>query len=130
MREENRAAAGLDREKMKAMTPADVEKRIDDGLLAFGSAKHVTDKLIADAERYGANSLLLMMNLGAMPNDVFLKQLRRFGQGGAAEAAGPSGQAGAGQRRGVRSACPARGAARSGAPQMRDPGWPRRTQPS
>ncbi len=78
MREENRSAAGLDREKMKAMTLADVEKRIDDGLLAFGNAKHVTDKLIADAERYGANSLLLMMSLGAMPQDVFLKQLRRF----------------------------------------------------
>jgi hypothetical protein len=78
VREENRAAAGLDREKMKAMTLADVEKRIDDGLLAFGNAKHVVDKLIADAERYGANSLLLMMSLGAMPQDVFLKQLRRF----------------------------------------------------
>jgi len=80
VREENRAAAGLDREKMKAMTVADVEKRIDDGLLAFGNAKHVTDKLIADAERYGANSLLIMMNLGAMSHDVFMKQLRRFGQ--------------------------------------------------
>jgi alkanesulfonate monooxygenase SsuD/methylene tetrahydromethanopterin reductase-like flavin-dependent oxidoreductase (luciferase family) len=77
-RPDNRAAAGLDREKIKATTPADVEKRIDDGLLAFGDPKFVTDKLIADAERYGANSLLLMMNLGAMPNDVFLKQLRRF----------------------------------------------------
>lgn len=80
VREENRAAAGLDREKMKAMTMADVEKRIDDGLLAFGDAKHVTDKLIADAERYGANNLLIMMNLGAMSHDVFMKQLRRFGQ--------------------------------------------------
>jgi alkanesulfonate monooxygenase SsuD/methylene tetrahydromethanopterin reductase-like flavin-dependent oxidoreductase (luciferase family) len=78
VREENRSAAGLDREKMKAMTVAEVEKRIDDGLLAFGNAKHVTDKLIADAERYGANSLLLMMNLGAMPRDVFMAQLRRF----------------------------------------------------
>ena len=80
VREENRAAAGLDREKMKAMTTADVEKRIDDNLLAFGSAKHVIDKLIADAERYGANSLLLNMNLGAMPHDVFMSQLRRFGK--------------------------------------------------
>jgi len=79
-REENRAAAGLDREKIKATTQADVEKRIDDGLLAFGSAKHVTDKLIADAERYGANSLLLMMNLGAMPHELFMAQLRRFGK--------------------------------------------------
>ena len=28
---------------MKAMTLADVEKRIDDDLLAFGNAKHVTE---------------------------------------------------------------------------------------
>jgi alkanesulfonate monooxygenase SsuD/methylene tetrahydromethanopterin reductase-like flavin-dependent oxidoreductase (luciferase family) len=80
VREENRAAAGLDREKMKAMTVAEVEKRIDDKLLAFGKAKDVTDKLIADAERYGANSILLNMNLGAMRHDVFMAQLRRFGR--------------------------------------------------
>ena len=80
MREENRSAAGLDREKMKAMTVADVEKRIDDKLLAWGEAKYVADKLIADAEHYGANSILLNMNLGAMPHDVFMAQIRRFGK--------------------------------------------------
>ena len=80
VREENRSAAGLDREKMKAMTVADVEKRIDDKLLAWGEAKFVADKLIADAEHYGANSILLNMNLGAMPHDVFMAQIRRFGK--------------------------------------------------
>jgi alkanesulfonate monooxygenase SsuD/methylene tetrahydromethanopterin reductase-like flavin-dependent oxidoreductase (luciferase family) len=79
MRPENRSAAGLDREKMKAMTQADVEKRIDDGLLAFGDARHVAERLIDAAEHYGANSLLLMMNLGALPHDQFMEQLRRFG---------------------------------------------------
>jgi hypothetical protein len=78
IRPENRAFAGLDREKIKQTTQADVEKRIDDGRLAFGSAKFVSEKLIADAEHYGANSLLLMMNLGAMPHDEFMAQLRRF----------------------------------------------------
>lgn len=80
IRPDNRAFAGLDREKIKLTTPADVEKRIDDGRLAFGSAKFVADKLIHDAEHYGANSLLLMMNLGAMPHDKFMAQIRRFGK--------------------------------------------------
>jgi alkanesulfonate monooxygenase SsuD/methylene tetrahydromethanopterin reductase-like flavin-dependent oxidoreductase (luciferase family) len=80
MRPENRPFAGLDREKIKQTTQADVEKRIDDGRLAFGSAKLVTEKLIEDAEHYGANTLLLMMNLGAMPHDQFIDQIRRFGK--------------------------------------------------
>jgi len=78
IRPENRPFAGLDREKIKSTTLADVEQRIDNGLLAFGSAKAVIDKLIGDAEHYGANALLLMMNLGAMPHELFLKQIRRF----------------------------------------------------
>jgi len=80
VREENRAAAGLDREKMKAMTAADVEKRIDDGLLAWGSPDFVAEKIIADAEHYGTNSILLNMNLGALPHELFMQQLRRFGR--------------------------------------------------
>src|SRR5262249_27846825 len=80
VRPENRAAAGLDREKMKQMTLADVEKRIDDNLLAWGSAKPVTERLIDSAEHYGANSLLLNMNLGALPHELFMEQIRRFGR--------------------------------------------------
>jgi alkanesulfonate monooxygenase SsuD/methylene tetrahydromethanopterin reductase-like flavin-dependent oxidoreductase (luciferase family) len=80
LRPENRAFAGLDREKIKTTTVADVEKKIDEGRLAFGSAKFVAEKLIDDAEHYGTNSLLLMMNLGAMPHEQFMDQLRRFGK--------------------------------------------------
>jgi alkanesulfonate monooxygenase SsuD/methylene tetrahydromethanopterin reductase-like flavin-dependent oxidoreductase (luciferase family) len=76
----NRAAAGLDREKMKTMTLADVERRIDNNELAWGPAKHVTERLIEAAEHYGANALLLNMNLGALPHDMFLEQIRRFGR--------------------------------------------------
>jgi alkanesulfonate monooxygenase SsuD/methylene tetrahydromethanopterin reductase-like flavin-dependent oxidoreductase (luciferase family) len=80
VRPENRAAAGLDREKMKAMTLGDVDKRIDDNLLAWGSPRHVTERLIDAAEHYGANSLLLNMNLGALPHELFMEQIRRFGR--------------------------------------------------
>jgi alkanesulfonate monooxygenase SsuD/methylene tetrahydromethanopterin reductase-like flavin-dependent oxidoreductase (luciferase family) len=46
--------------------------------LAWGSADEVTEKLIAEAEALGSNTLLLAMNRGAMPNDQFMAQLRRF----------------------------------------------------
>ena len=54
--------------------------RSTSGELSWGSPKDVADKLIAGAERMGANSLLLNMNVGAMAHDVFLEQIRRFGK--------------------------------------------------
>jgi alkanesulfonate monooxygenase SsuD/methylene tetrahydromethanopterin reductase-like flavin-dependent oxidoreductase (luciferase family) len=80
VRPENRSAAGLDREKMKAMTVEDVEQRIDNKELAWGPASYVTEKLIDSAEHFGANSILLNMNLGALRHDLFMEQLRRFGK--------------------------------------------------
>jgi len=61
---------------LRDMVARQVEYSERDGERYFDAAQNA--RLIADAERYGANSLLLMMNLGAMPGDVFLKQLRRF----------------------------------------------------
>ena len=37
------------------------------------------DKLIAEAEAVGANTMLLNFNRGAMPHAMFMEQLRRFG---------------------------------------------------
>ena len=36
--------------------------------------------MVVGAERMGANTLLLNMNVGAMAHDVFLEQIRRFGK--------------------------------------------------
>lgn len=80
IRPENRSAAGVDREAMQRTTLADIEKKIDIGQLAWGSPKEVAESLIEGAERMGANTLLLNMNVGAMPHDVFLEQIRRFGR--------------------------------------------------
>ena len=77
---ENRVGAGVDREGMQKTTMADIERKIDVGELAWGSPKDVGDRLIEGAERMGANQLLLNMNVGAMPHDVFLEQIRRFGK--------------------------------------------------
>ena len=77
---ENRVGAGVDREGMMKTTLADIERKIDGGELAWGSPKDVTEQLIAGAERMGANTLLLNMNVGAMSYEVFLEQIRRFGR--------------------------------------------------
>ena len=77
---ENRVGAGVDREGMMKTTLADIESKIDKGELAWGNSKDVADQLIAGAERMGANTLLLNMNVGAMSYEVFLEQIRRFGK--------------------------------------------------
>jgi alkanesulfonate monooxygenase SsuD/methylene tetrahydromethanopterin reductase-like flavin-dependent oxidoreductase (luciferase family) len=77
---ENRVGAGVDREGMQRTTLADINKKIDTGELAWGSPKEVADQLIEGAERMGANTLLLNMNVGALTYDLFLEQIRRFGK--------------------------------------------------
>ena len=77
---ENQPFAQLDRGKIRQMNLPDVEKRVKDGHLAFGSPKDVADRLIDMAERMGANRVLLNLNLGALPHEMFLEQVRRFGR--------------------------------------------------
>jgi alkanesulfonate monooxygenase SsuD/methylene tetrahydromethanopterin reductase-like flavin-dependent oxidoreductase (luciferase family) len=80
IRPENREAAAMDRDKIRNITIADVEQRVDSGGLAFGSAKEVTERLIEMAEHCGANSLLLNVSLGAVPPAMFMEQIRRLGR--------------------------------------------------
>ncbi len=80
IRPENQPFAQLDRGKIRQMNLPDVEKRVKDGNLAFGSPKEVADRLIEMAERMGANRMLLNLNLGALPHEMFLEQVRRFGR--------------------------------------------------
>ena len=88
VRPENRGAAQMDRGKIRNMTLADVEKRVADGKLNFGPAKEVTERLIATADAAGANSLLLNMNVGAMPHRLFFGADPAVRSRGFAEAAG------------------------------------------
>src|SRR5215216_2501374 len=80
VRPENRAKVALDREKIRQTSRADVEAKVRSGELAFGSPKEVTERLIDTAEQAGADSLLLNLNLGALPHDAHLAQVRRFGR--------------------------------------------------
>jgi alkanesulfonate monooxygenase SsuD/methylene tetrahydromethanopterin reductase-like flavin-dependent oxidoreductase (luciferase family) len=76
VRPENRVFMSGNREGYRNMTIADVERNED---LAWGPAAEVRDRLIASADEVGANTLLISFNRGAMPNDMFMEQLRRFG---------------------------------------------------
>ena len=46
--------------------------------MAWGSPAEVRDALIGLAEALGSNVLLLQFNQGAMPHDMFVRQIRRF----------------------------------------------------
>ena len=46
---------------------------------AWGPPKLVADRIIAEAERLGAGTILVSMNRGAVPQAMFLNQIRRFG---------------------------------------------------
>ncbi len=80
LRPENRPHAEMDRAKIRQTNLQDVEERVRNGSLAFGSPSEVTERLIAKAEQMGANQLLLHINLGSPPHDLFREQVRRFGR--------------------------------------------------
>jgi alkanesulfonate monooxygenase SsuD/methylene tetrahydromethanopterin reductase-like flavin-dependent oxidoreductase (luciferase family) len=80
VREENAHEAVIDREVFRALNRPDVEAKVASGELAFGNAREVTERLIEQAEAVGANKLLINVNFGAMPNDLFMEQVRRFGR--------------------------------------------------
>jgi alkanesulfonate monooxygenase SsuD/methylene tetrahydromethanopterin reductase-like flavin-dependent oxidoreductase (luciferase family) len=73
---EHRAALSGARSRFRDMTATDLERNY---ALPWGKPEEVRDKLIAEAEGVGANTLLLNFNRGAMPHTMFMEQLRRFG---------------------------------------------------
>jgi alkanesulfonate monooxygenase SsuD/methylene tetrahydromethanopterin reductase-like flavin-dependent oxidoreductase (luciferase family) len=78
VRQENLRQAAHAREDFRNMTMADVEQRAEH--MPWGQADEVADRLIAEADKTGANTLLVSLNRGAMPHDMFLEQIRRFGR--------------------------------------------------
>ena len=77
VREENRPFMSGNREVYRNMTMENLANNRD---LAWGAADEVRDKLIASADAVGSNTLLVSFNRGAMPNEMFMEQLRRFGK--------------------------------------------------
>jgi len=76
VRPENLRAAIRSREDFRNMTMADVERQAED--MPWGNADEVRAKIIEQAEEAGAATVQVMLNRGAMPQEMFLEQIRRF----------------------------------------------------
>jgi alkanesulfonate monooxygenase SsuD/methylene tetrahydromethanopterin reductase-like flavin-dependent oxidoreductase (luciferase family) len=76
IRPENRQVAERARADFRNMTIEDVARQAEN--LPWGTAAEVTDRIIAAANRTGAGTVLLSFNRGAMPQELFVEQIRRF----------------------------------------------------
>ena len=77
VRPENLAAVSGARERFRDMTMADVER--DAEQMAWGTADEVIERLTAAADHAGAGTVLINVNRGAMPQDMFMHQLQQIG---------------------------------------------------
>jgi len=77
VRPENLAAVSGERERFRGMTMADVER--DAEQMAWGHPDEVIERIVAAAEHAGASTVLVNMNRGAMPHEMFMEQIQRFG---------------------------------------------------
>jgi hypothetical protein len=76
VRPENQRAAALLRDDFRNMNMADVERMAE--TMPWGTASEVTERIIAQAEAAGANTVQIGFNRGAMPQDMFMNQISRF----------------------------------------------------
>jgi alkanesulfonate monooxygenase SsuD/methylene tetrahydromethanopterin reductase-like flavin-dependent oxidoreductase (luciferase family) len=76
VRPENLREVEHARADFRNMTLDDVGRMAE--RLAWGTPQEVTERIIATVDRTGANSIQVMMNAGAMPQEMFLEQVRRF----------------------------------------------------
>jgi alkanesulfonate monooxygenase SsuD/methylene tetrahydromethanopterin reductase-like flavin-dependent oxidoreductase (luciferase family) len=77
IRPENLAAAARSRQDFRGMTMEGVAR--DAEQRPWGTPDEVRDRIIAEAERAGANIVNVSLNRGAMPHEMFMEQIRRFG---------------------------------------------------
>jgi alkanesulfonate monooxygenase SsuD/methylene tetrahydromethanopterin reductase-like flavin-dependent oxidoreductase (luciferase family) len=78
MRPENLPAVSGARSRFRDMTMKDVER--DAEHMPWGTPDEVIERLIDAANHAGAATLLVNMNRGAMPQEMFLHQIERFGR--------------------------------------------------
>jgi alkanesulfonate monooxygenase SsuD/methylene tetrahydromethanopterin reductase-like flavin-dependent oxidoreductase (luciferase family) len=77
MRPENLPAVSGARERYRDMTMDDVAREAEH--LPWGTPGEVAERLIAAADHAGASTVLIGMNRGAMPQEMFMHQVQRFG---------------------------------------------------
>jgi alkanesulfonate monooxygenase SsuD/methylene tetrahydromethanopterin reductase-like flavin-dependent oxidoreductase (luciferase family) len=76
VRPENLAAVSGARERFRDMTMADVER--DAEQMPWGTADEVIERLTAAADHAGAGTVLINVNRGAMPQEMFMEQLQQI----------------------------------------------------
>ena len=74
---ENREAFLGALQGFRSMTLEDIERN---ERVCWGSPEEVRDSLIALCEALGGGTLLLNFNQGAMPHDMFVRNVQRFGE--------------------------------------------------
>jgi alkanesulfonate monooxygenase SsuD/methylene tetrahydromethanopterin reductase-like flavin-dependent oxidoreductase (luciferase family) len=77
VRPENQWAVAGDRERFRDMTMESLAR--DAEQMPWGGADEVTQRIIDAADHAGASTVLVNMNRGAMPHEMFMEQIRRFG---------------------------------------------------
>jgi alkanesulfonate monooxygenase SsuD/methylene tetrahydromethanopterin reductase-like flavin-dependent oxidoreductase (luciferase family) len=77
VRPENLPAVSGARERFRDMTMEDIAR--DAEHLPWGTPAEVRERIIAAADHAGAGTVLVNLNRGAMPQDMFMEQLQRFG---------------------------------------------------
>ena len=77
VRPENLPAVSGARERFRDMTMDDIVR--DAEHLPWGTPAEVRERIIAAADHAGAATVLVNLNRGAMPQDMFMEQLQRFG---------------------------------------------------
>ena len=78
LRPELQQSALDDSIRVRDLTVDDIVKRAE--AAAWGPPDYVADHIIEEAERAGAETILVSMNRGAMPQEMFLTQIHRFGK--------------------------------------------------
>lgn len=76
VRPENQAAARRAKSDFRNQTMADIEREAEKW--AWGSPDEVRTRIIKAARDSGAGVVLVNLNRGAMPHEMFLEQIRRF----------------------------------------------------
>lgn len=79
IRPENLRAAQGAREDYRNKTLADIERDAENW--AWGTADEVRDRIFDAARKSGAGRVMVNMNRGAMPQEMFIEQIRRFARG-------------------------------------------------
>ena len=77
VRPENLPAVSGARERYRDMTMDDIAR--DAEHLPWGAPAEVRERIIAAADHAGAGTVLVGLNRGAMPHEMFMEQVRRFG---------------------------------------------------